>query len=175
MNTALISAPEPGAFGLPGWRLQTRGTRHPRPALVGRTHELMPTSPCALFWVYSSSAQAGAARGFRGRRRGHDDAQRIPRWRPRNNNKHSFPYEPLVVLAPERDDGLGILLLELERRHSFFLHQRTGIDHHRSGPRPGKRLRAIPRACWSSVRRCVWALPLAVQSSKCDPRKGSSQ
>ena len=49
-----------------------------------------------------------------------------------------------MVLAPERDDGLGIILLELERRHPFFLHQRAGIDHHRSGPRPGERLRAIP-------------------------------
>ena len=98
-----------------------------------------------------------AARGFRGRRLGHDDAQRIPRWRPKNNNKHSFPYEPLVVLAHERDDGLGILLLDSNADTHFSFTNALGLI-------TTDQVRALESACAQSrgragSSRCVWRCP----------------
>ena len=78
-----------------------------------------------------------------------------------------------MVLAPERDDGLGILLLELNADTHFSFTNALGLI-------TTDQVRALESACAQSrgragSSRCVWALPLAVQSSKCDPRKGSSQ
>ena len=48
-----------------------------------------------------------------------------------------------MVVAPERDDGLGIVLLDFERRYPLLLHQCARNDLDRSDPRPGECVRAI--------------------------------
>ena len=48
-----------------------------------------------------------------------------------------------MVLTPNSDDGLGIILLELERRHAFLVHECARDDLGRSSPRPGHCMRAV--------------------------------
>ena len=48
-----------------------------------------------------------------------------------------------MVLPPEPDDGLGIILLDFERRHPLLLHQRARDDLGRPGARARHRLRAV--------------------------------